>query len=109
MFETTTDKILKILIDNENLADVSQKIHAVKISLPHLSDKQIFSAIADLSKNDLIATLYGSGELIALNVKPYALSRLTDKRAFKIFNFNLDLIKIAFGYGLGFISAWLLK
>ena len=109
MFESTSDKILRVLIDSENIFEISAKLAAVKNALPNLSQQQIDSAIADLSKENLIKTLYGSGKLVALNVQPYALSRLTDKRDFKIFNFKLDLIKIAFGYGLGFISAWLLE
>ena len=109
MFESTSDKILRVLIDNDRVFDISEKLSLIKKALPDLSQAQIDSAIADLSKSNLIETLYGSGELIALNVQPYALSRLTDKRDLKIFNFKIDLIKIAVGYGMGFISAWLLK
>lgn len=109
MFESTSDKILRVLIDNDSVLDISEKISHIQNALPKLSQSQIDSAITDLSDKNLIKTVYADGKLFFLKVQPYALSRLTDKRDFKIFNFKLDLIKIAFGYGLGFISAWLLK
>lgn len=109
MFESTSDKVLRALIDNDNIFNISEKLAAVKNALPELSQSQIDSAIADLSKENLIHTVYAEGKIFSLHVQPYALSHLTDKRDFKIFNLKLDLLKIVFGYLLGFISAWLLK
>ena len=109
MFDTTSDKILKILIDNDNLVDFSDKILAVKNVLPSLSDNQIFSALFALHKENLIVADIRNGEIFDVAVQPFALSKITDKHDFKIFNFKLDLFKIALGYGLGFLSAWLLK
>lgn len=109
MFETTSDKILKILIDCDNVGNADEKILAVKNALPTLSDSQIFSAVCNLKKENLILADIRGNEILDIAVQPYALSKLTDRRDFKIWNIKFDLIKIAVGYGLGFISAWLLK
>lgn len=109
MFESTADKVLRVLIDNEDKSTVAEKILAVKTKLPKLTDAEINSVIAELSREKLIATLYGDNELIRLRVQPYALSRLKTKREVTVWNIKWDVAKIAFGYALGFISAWLLK
>ena len=109
MFESTADKVLRVLIDNQDKATLAEKISAIKVALPSLTDDDIYSAIAYLSKENLVLTLYGSNELQAIKVQPYALSRLTTKREFAIWNIKWDIAKIALGYALGFISAWLLK
>ena len=109
MFESTSDKVLRALIDNDNILNISEKLATVKKAVPSLSQKQLDSVIADLSKENLINTVYAEGEIFSLHVQPYALAHLTNKRDFKVFNFKVDSIKLAFGYGLGFISAWLLK
>ena len=109
MFESTADKVLKVLADNDEKFSVAEKIDAVQIALPKLSRRQIDSVIADLSKEKLIVTLYGDDEIIALKVQPYALSKITTRNEIKIFNFKVDVLKIFFGYVLGFISAYLTK
>ncbi|MBQ3451399.1 MAG: hypothetical protein IJG32_03960 [Selenomonadaceae bacterium] len=109
MFESTADKVLRVLIDNNDKATIEEKISAIKSALPSLSDAAIYSAIAQLSKEGLIATLYGDNKLRVLKVQPYALSRLMTKREFAIWNIKWDVAKIALGYALGFVSAWLLK
>lgn len=109
MFESTADKVLRVLIDNEDKSTVAEKILAIKASMPRLTDAEINSAIAELSKEKLIATLYGDNELIKLRVQPYALSRLMTKREVGIWNIKWDVAKMALGYALGFLSAWLLK
>ena len=109
MFETTSDKVLRALIDFDNIFDISEKLSLVKNSLPNLSAEQINSAIFALQKDNLIVADIRNGEFFDIAVQPYALAKLTDKHDFKIFNFKVDLFKIAFGYALGFVSAWLLK
>ena len=109
MFESTSDKVLRALIEYDNVFDISEKLSLIKKALPKLSQAQIDSAIANLRKEKLILVDDRAGEIFDIIVQPYALSRLTDKRDFKIFNFKLDIAKIFLGYSLGFISAWLLK
>ena len=109
MFETTSDKVLRALIDYDNVFDISEKLSLVKKSLPNLSTEQIHSASFALHKDNFIIADIRNGEIFDVAVQPFALSKLTDKRDFKIFNFKFDLLKIFFGYLLGFISAWLLK
>ena len=108
MFESTADKVLRVLIDNEDKPTVGEKISAVKSALPNLTDAEINSVIAELSREKLITTLYGDNQLIRLRVQAHALSRLT-KREVTVWNIKWDVAKIALGYTLGFISAWLLK
>ena len=105
MFETTSDKVLRALIDYDNVFAISEKLSLVKKSLPNLSAEQIHSAIFALHKDNFIIADIRNGEIIDISVQPFALSKLTDKRDFKIFNFKFDLLKIFFGYLLGFISA----
>ena len=109
MFESTADKVLRALIANEDKPTVAEKISAVKATLPNLTDAEIDSIIAELSRQKLIATLYGDNKLISLRVQPYALSRLTTKSEISTWNIKWDVAKIALGYALGFLSAWLLK
>ena len=109
MFETTSEKVLRALIDFDNVFDISEKLSLVKQSLPNLSTAQINSAIFALHKDNFIIADIRNGVIFDISVQPFALSKLTDKRDFKIFNFKFDLLKIFFGYLLGFISAWLLK
>ena len=109
MFTSTADKVLRVLIANDDKPTVAEKISAVKVALPTLNDAEIDSILADLSKEELVTTLYGSDGLVALRVQPYALSRLIAKRDVAIWNIKWDLLKIAFGYALGFISALLFK
>ena len=109
MFETTSDKVLRALMVYDNVFDISEKLSLVKKSLPYLSTEQIHSAIFALHKDNFILADIRNGEIFDVAVQPFALSKLTDKRDFKIFNFKIDLLKIFFGYLLGFISAWLLK
>lgn len=109
MFESTADKVLRVLIDNQDKVKVAEKIAAIKAKYPHLIDAEINSAIAELSREKLIVTLYGDNELIRLRVQPYALSRLKTKREVTVWNIKWDVAKIALGYALGFISAWLFK
>ena len=109
MFESTADKVLRVLIDNEDKPTVGEKISAVKEKFPELADAEINSVIAELSREKLITTLYGDNKLISLHVQPHALSRLTTKREVTVWNIKWDVAKIALGYTLGFISAWLLK
>ncbi len=109
MFETTSEKVLRVLIDYDNVFDISEKLSLVKKSLPNLSTEQIHSAIFALHKDNLIIADFRNGEFFDIAVQPFALAKLNDKHDFKIVNFKVDLFKIAFGYLLGFISAWLLK
>ena len=108
MFESTSDKILRILIDND-AESVERKFGAIKTAFPSLSQQQIDSVIAELLNEKLIVALYGGNKLIALNVQPHALSRLTTRREITHWQLKWDLVKIAFGYASGFICAWLLK
>lgn len=109
MFESTADKVLRVLIDNDTEGDVDKKLAAVHKAFPCLSQQQIDSAIADLSNDKLIAKLDGDNGIIALRVQPYALSRLTTRREITHWNLKWDLVKVAFGYAAGFICAWLFK
>lgn len=108
MFESTSDKVLSVLVANAGKT-VGEKISAVKAAFPSLSDAEIDSVLADLSKEELIVTLYGSDGLVDLRAQPYALSRLKTKREVAAWNMKWDVLKIALGYILGFVSAWLLK
>lgn len=109
MFESTADKVLRVLIANEDKPTVGEKFSAVKATLPNLTDAEINSVIAELNKQGLITTIYGDNKLISLRVQPYALARLTTKREVAVWNVKWDVAKIALGYALGFLSAWLLK
>ncbi len=107
MFSSTSDKVLDIILQNQDLS-AQELIGTIKTHLG-LSQAEIDSALAELSKQDLITTRYADDELYALHPQPYALSRLMTKREMKIFSLKWDLIKIFLGFILGFVSAWLLK
>ena len=90
MFESTSDKVLRVLIDCDNVFDISEKFSLIKKALPKLSQAQIDSAIADLRKENLIIVDTRAGKIFDIAVQPYALSRLTDKRNFKIWNIKMN-------------------
>lgn len=107
MFSSTSDKVLDIILQNQDLS--AQELIGVIKSRLGLSQMELDSALAELSQQDLITTMYADDELYALHPQPYALSRLMTKREMKIFSLKWDLIKIFLGFILGFVSAWLLK
>ena len=107
MFSSTLDKVLDIILQNQDMP-VPELIGTIKSCLG-LSQAEIDSALAELSQQDLITTMYADDELYALHPQSYALSRLRTKREMKIFSLKWDLIKIFLGFILGFVSAWLLK
>ena len=109
MFESTADKVLRVLIESRDKVTVGEKITAIKSALPKLTDGEIDSVLAELSKEKMIATTYGDDKLIGLRVAPYALSHLKTKREFTVWNIKWDVMKIALGYAMGFLSAILLK
>ena len=106
-FSSTSDKVMSIILQNKDMP-VPELIGTIKTHLG-LSQAEIDSALAELSKQDLITTMYADDELYALHPQPYALSRLMTKREMKVFSLKWDLIKIFLGFILGFVSAWLLK
>ena len=106
-FSSTSDKVMAIILENQDMP-VQELITVIKSRLK-LSQAEIDSVIADLSKQNFINTLYADDKLYALSPQPYALARLKTKREQKIFSLQWDLVKIALGYILGFLSAWLLK
>ena len=106
-FYSTSDKVMAIIMQSKGMP-AKELIDTIKSRL-HLSTMEIDSTLADLSKQNLIATMYADGELYALEPQPYALSQLKTKREVKIFTLQWDLIKLLLGYVLGFVSAWLLK
>lgn len=93
-FESTTDKILRVLIENDSEKDINKKLGAVQKAFPRLSQQQINSAINDLANDKLIVTLRGDDKVSALNVQPYALSRLTTRREINHWNLKWDLVNI---------------
>ena len=66
MFESTSDKVWRVLTANAGKT-VGEKISAIKASVTSLSDAEINSVLAELSKEELIATLYGSDGLIDMS------------------------------------------
>lgn len=107
MFSSTSDKVLDIILQNQDLS--AQELIGVIKSRLGLSQMELYSALAELSQQDLITTMYADDELYALHPQPYALSRLMTKREMKIFSLKWDIVKILLGFVLGFVSAWLLK
>jgi hypothetical protein len=106
-FASTSDKVLSIILENQDMP-IQELTTAIRSRLK-LSQWEIDSAFADLSRQGLIATLYADGTLCALAPQPYAHSRLKTKREMKTFSLKWDLVKISLGFVSGFVSAWLLK
>lgn len=77
-FSSTSDKVMSIILEKQDMP-VQELIAAIKSRLG-LSQAEIDSVIADLSRQNLIATLYADGELYALHPQPYALSQLKTQR-----------------------------
>lgn len=106
-FASTSDKVLSIILENHGLP--IQELTATICSRLKLSQAELDSAIADLSKQGLIGAFYADDSIYSLEPQPYALSRLKTKREMKIFSMKWDLFKIALGFVSGFVTAWLLK
>ena len=106
-FSSTSDKVMAIILETQDMP-LHELLETIQARLK-LSQNELDSALADLSSQKLINTLYADDKLYALSPQPYALARLKTKREQKIFSLQWDLVKIALGYILGFLSAWLLK
>lgn len=77
-FSSTSDKVMAIILENQDMP-VQELINVIKSRLK-LSQAEIDSVIADLSKQNFITTLYADDELYALHPQPHALSQLINKR-----------------------------
>lgn len=64
---TTNDKILEILIENENL-DVDDMIKAIQEKYPKLSRQYITSALWELSNNDRITVFSADNEISQVSI-----------------------------------------
>ena len=78
MFSSTSDKVLDIILQNQDLS--AQKLIGVIKSRLDLSQAEIDSVLADLSRQNLITTMYADDELYALHPQPSAYSRIRTKR-----------------------------
>lgn len=103
-FYSTTDKILRVLIEHKD-DSYQDMMNAVHQAFPALPSASIDSSISQLSSQKLISVLYADNRIYSLQVQPYALAHLLDKKELKVFYLKWDLLKIFLGYVLGFLSS----
>lgn len=104
--KTTNDKILEVLIENENL-DVAGMVKAIQEKYPKLSCQYITSAFWELHNTGRISVLPSDNEIIRIAICQSSRAHLKGIYETKTASRAWDITKIFIGFIPGILAGWL--